>query len=40
MLEKDDNTRVIAAYLEDISNGQDFMRVAERVSKNKPDGDP
>ena len=29
-------TSVIAAYLEDISRGQDFMRVAERVSKNKP----
>jgi len=36
MLHKDENTRVIAAYLEDIVHGQDFMRVAERVSKNKP----
>jgi acetate---CoA ligase (ADP-forming) len=36
MLQHDDNTRVIAAYLEDISRGQDFMRVSERVSKNKP----
>lgn len=36
MLQNDDNTRVIAGYLEDISRGQDFMRVAERVSKNKP----
>jgi acetate---CoA ligase (ADP-forming) len=36
MLHKDDNSRVIAAYLEDIVRGQDFMRVAERVSKNKP----
>jgi acetyltransferase len=36
VLEKDDNTRVIAAYLEDISHGQDFMRVVERVSKSKP----
>jgi acetyltransferase len=36
MLEKDDKTRVIAGYLEDISRGQDFMKVAERVSKNKP----
>jgi acetyl coenzyme A synthetase (ADP forming)-like protein len=35
-LSKDENTRVIAAYLEDIGRGQDFMRVAERVSKNKP----
>lgn len=36
ILQHDDNTRVITAYLEDISRGQDFMRVAERVSKNKP----
>jgi acetate---CoA ligase (ADP-forming) len=36
MLQRDDNTRVITAYLEDISRGQEFMRVAERVSKNKP----
>jgi acetyltransferase len=36
MLEKDDNTRVIAGYLEDISRGQEFMKVAERVSKTKP----
>jgi acetyl coenzyme A synthetase (ADP forming)-like protein len=36
VLHKDENTRVIAAYLEDIVHGQDFMRVAERVSKNKP----
>jgi acetyltransferase len=35
-LKYDDNTRVIAAYLEDISRGQDFMRVAERVGKVKP----
>jgi acetate---CoA ligase (ADP-forming) len=32
----DDGTKVIAAYLEDISRGQDFMRVAERVGKIKP----
>jgi acetyl coenzyme A synthetase (ADP forming)-like protein len=36
MLQRDDNTRVITAYLEDISRGQEFMRVAERVSKTKP----
>ena len=35
-LHTDNNTRVIAAYLEDISRGQEFMRVAERVNKNKP----
>lgn len=35
-LNHDDNTRVIAGYLENISRGQEFMRVAERVSKNKP----
>jgi acetyltransferase len=35
-LRYDDDTKVIAAYLEDISRGQDFMRVAERVGKQKP----
>ncbi|HUI92598.1 MAG TPA: acetate--CoA ligase family protein [Chitinivibrionales bacterium] len=35
-LRYDGNTKVIAAYLEDISRGQDFMRVAERVGKQKP----
>jgi acetyl coenzyme A synthetase (ADP forming)-like protein len=35
-LKYDDTTKVIAAYLEDISRGQDFMRVAERVGKIKP----
>ncbi len=35
-LGNDNNTTVIAAYLEDISEGQDFMRVAERVGKQKP----
>ncbi len=35
-LRHDDNTKVITAYLEDISHGQDFMRVAERVGKQKP----
>lgn len=36
VLQHDDNTRVIAAYLEDIGRGQEFMRVVERVSKSKP----
>ncbi|MBN1131248.1 MAG: acetate--CoA ligase family protein [Chitinispirillaceae bacterium] len=36
VLQKDENTGVIAAYLEDIGRGQNFMRVAERVSKKKP----
>jgi acetyltransferase len=35
-LQHDANTRVIAAYLEDIANGQEFMRVAERLAKVKP----
>ncbi|MBD3317877.1 MAG: CoA-binding protein, partial [Chitinivibrionales bacterium] len=35
-LQNDDNTKVIAAYLEEISDGQEFMRVAERVGKVKP----
>jgi acetyltransferase len=35
-LQKDANTKVIAAYLEEISDGQEFMRVAERVGKAKP----
>jgi len=35
-LKKDENTKVIAAYLEDISRGQEFMRIAERVGKIKP----
>lgn len=35
-LQHDPNTKVIAAYLEDITHGQEFMRVAERVSKIKP----
>ncbi|MFP4015181.1 MAG: acetate--CoA ligase family protein [Chitinispirillaceae bacterium] len=35
-LKDDDNTKVIAAYLENIARGQDFMRVAERVGKVKP----
>jgi acetate---CoA ligase (ADP-forming) len=36
MLQRDENTKVITAYLEDISRGQEFMRIAERISKNKP----
>jgi len=35
-LQDDPNTNVIAAYLEDISHGQEFMRVAEAVGKTKP----
>jgi acetyltransferase len=35
-LQRDQNTKVIAAYLEDISRGQEFMRVAEQVNKTKP----
>ncbi|MBN1309077.1 MAG: acetate--CoA ligase family protein [Chitinispirillaceae bacterium] len=35
-LQKDVNSKVIAAYLEDISRGQEFMRVAEQVNKKKP----
>jgi len=35
-LKNDENTKVIAAYLEDISRGQEFMRIAERVGKIKP----
>ncbi|MCK4764687.1 MAG: acetate--CoA ligase family protein [Candidatus Aminicenantes bacterium] len=35
-LEDEPNTRVIAAYLEDISRGQEFMKAAERVGKTKP----
>jgi acetyl coenzyme A synthetase (ADP forming)-like protein len=35
-LKGDKKTKVIAAYLEDISRGQEFMRIAERVGKIKP----
>lgn len=35
-LKGDKKTKVIAAYLEDISRGQEFMRIAERVGKVKP----
>lgn len=35
-LEEDPHTKVIAAYLEDITRGQEFMRVAEQVCKVKP----
>jgi acetyl coenzyme A synthetase (ADP forming)-like protein len=35
-LKNDKNTKVIAAYLEDISRGQEFMRIAEQVGKIKP----
>lgn len=35
-LKNDENTKVISAYLEDITHGQEFMRIAERVAKVKP----
>ena len=35
-LAEDAQTRVIAAYLESITNGPEFIRVAEEVSKYKP----
>lgn len=35
-LSKDDSTKVIVGYLEDISHGPHFMRTAERVTKRKP----
>ncbi|MEJ2567980.1 MAG: CoA-binding protein, partial [candidate division WOR-3 bacterium] len=35
-LQSDERTKVIAAYLEDISRGQEFMHIAERVGKTKP----
>ncbi len=33
---EDENTDVITAYIEGISTGKDFIRVASRVSKEKP----
>ena len=35
-LAEDSQTRVIAAYLESITNGPEFIQVAEEVSKRKP----
>jgi acetate---CoA ligase (ADP-forming) len=35
-LKSDENTKVIGAYLEDISRGQDFVAIAEEVGKEKP----
>ncbi|MDR3011814.1 MAG: acetate--CoA ligase family protein [Chitinispirillales bacterium] len=35
-LKDDKNTKVIAAYLENIARGQQFIDVAEKVSKEKP----
>ncbi len=35
-LKDDTNTNVIAAYLEDIPRGQEFMHVAENITKIKP----
>ncbi|NLS76796.1 MAG: acetate--CoA ligase [Chloroflexi bacterium] len=34
--EEDPNTRVILGYMEGLPSGQEFMRVARRVSKKKP----
>lgn len=36
MLANDDNTQVIAMYMESISNGKRFVQVASEVSKRKP----
>jgi acetate---CoA ligase (ADP-forming) len=36
MLRADKHTKVITAYLENIVRGQEFMKVAERVGKEKP----
>jgi len=35
-LAKDEQTKVIAAYLESITSGPEFIRVAEEVSREKP----
>lgn len=35
-LKDDDQTRVICSYIEGITNGQEFMRMAADVSKKKP----
>ncbi|MBN1450216.1 MAG: acetate--CoA ligase family protein [Anaerolineales bacterium] len=34
--EADDNTKVILMYIEELSNGQQFIEVARKVSKSKP----
>lgn len=36
LLALDENTKVIALYVEDIEDGQKFMRSAEKVNKTKP----
>ena len=36
ILKNEDSTKVITAYLEDIQRGQEFMKVAEDISKVKP----
>ncbi len=33
---KDDNTKVILMYIEELSNGQEFMQTAKRVAQIKP----
>ncbi len=35
-LAKDRSTRVILMYLESIENGQEFMRIAQKITKKKP----
>lgn len=36
VLEEDDNTSVVAAYLEGIDNGNEFVRVARSLTRKKP----
>ena len=33
---KDENTKVIAIYLEEIKNGQEFIKIASEITKQKP----
>ena len=35
-LEKDQNTKIIMCYLEDFKKGQDFLKIAKKVSQKKP----
>jgi len=36
MAGEDKNTKVIAVYLEEIKNGQDFIKIASEIAKQKP----
>ncbi|WP_340820501.1 acetate--CoA ligase family protein [Methanolobus sp. WCC4] len=36
MFEEDDTTAVIAAYLEGVKDGPEFIKIAQRVSRSKP----